>query len=248
MKGLFALLPIVLTVLVLYFLVDILYAYVGRPIGRGFILAMENWAGWNQVDHPVFYTYLAPVLGFAVAIVITLVFGFLVATFLGKKLFQLFEWMLKKIPVVGKIYPYAKQFIDFFFSEKRKIDFKHAVAVPFPTPGIYSIGFVTGDGMKTLNDVTGKHLLAVFVPTSPTPFTGYVCYVPREEVIPLPITAEEAMRILITAGVLHPAHQAVSSASLPGPGSQFAMPEELARALAESQGGGADPEAGKKKQ
>ena len=105
--------------------------------------------------------------------------------------------------------------------------------MPFPTQGVWSIGFVTGDGMKSLNEATGKHLLSIFVPTSPTPFTGYVIYVPREDVIPLPISIEEAMRIQISVGVLHPPHQAVSPGTLPGPAAPYAVPEELARAMTE---------------
>lgn len=96
------------------------------------------------------------------------------------------------------------------------MDFKHAVAVPFPTHGMYSIAFVTGEGLRALNDTLRKHMVCVYVPTSPTPFTGYVVYVPREDVIPLPLSVEEAMRIIITMGVVHPAHQLPGPVDIPG--------------------------------
>ena len=253
LKGLFALLPIALTVVVFAFVIDFLYGSIAVPIGDAMKVAMVNLAGWEDPtlerlpdaaplppeawDHEWFFSWGAPLIGFAVAIILTLVFGFLVATFLGNKLFQFFEWLLKKVPIVGTVYPYAKQFIEFFFSSEKKMEFKLAVAVPFPTKGLWSIGFVTGDGMKSLNEATGKHLLTIFVPTSPTPFTGYVIYVPREDVIPLPISVEEAIRIQISVGVLHPAHQIVTPSTALGPGSNYAVPEDLAKAMTETREG-----------
>jgi uncharacterized membrane protein len=82
---------------------------------------------------------------------------------------------------------------------------------------MYSIAFVTADGMKSLNESLRKHLVCVFVPTSPTPFTGYVVYVAREDVIPLALSVEEAMRIIITMGVVHPGHQRVGPADVEVP-------------------------------
>jgi uncharacterized membrane protein len=174
----------------------------------------------------------APVLGFFAAIVLTLIAGFFVATFFGRKLYQWFEGLLKRVPLIGTIYPYARQFTDFFFGdEKKKKDFKTAVAVPFPTKGVYSIGFVTAEGMKALNQATQKHLVCVFVPAAPTPFSGFVLYVPREDLIPLPLSVDEAMRIIISAGVIHPNHQAVGPASGIFPAPHSAIPEEMAKAL-----------------
>jgi uncharacterized membrane protein len=110
------------------------------------------------------------------------------------------------------------------------MEFKLPVAIPFPTQGMYSIAFVTGDGMRALDETLKKHLVCVFVPTSPTPFTGYVVYVPREDVIPLPLNVEEAMRIIISAGVIHPGHQKVSALDIPGVGAR-PIPEALAKQL-----------------
>src|SRR6185295_2818558 len=159
-KGLFAVLPIVLTTAVLYLVVGFLYNNVGVPIGEA-----VKWAGVRVAcEHPqapsVHWAWLfhwgAPVLGFCVAIVLTFSAGFFVATFFGRKLYQWFEAILKRVPLIGTIYPYARQFTDFFFGDEKKQDFKTAVAVPFPIKGTYSIGFVTSEGMKTLNETTGK--------------------------------------------------------------------------------------------
>jgi uncharacterized membrane protein len=237
-KGLIALLPLVLTAALLYLVVGFLYSHVGVPIGEALKWTMGRVADWTPEtpEHAWFYSWGAPFLGFCVGIVLTLVVGFFAATFFGKKLFQWFEALLRRLPVVRTVYPYAKQFTDFFFASggERRMDFKHAVAVPFPAYGIYSIGFVTGEGLKALNEATRKHMVCVFVPTAPTPFTGFVIYVPREDVVPLPVSVEEAMRIIISAGVLHPGHQAVATLPLPGaPGAHLPLPEELAKRLGE---------------
>ncbi len=234
-KGLVALLPLVLTAVVLWYVVGFLWGNVGVPLGELFKGAMGKLAGWDpEADgHSWFFRWGAPIFGFAVGIVLTLILGFFVATFLGKKLFQLFERLLKRLPVIRTVYPYAKQFTDFFFAEgEKKMEFKSAVAVPYPCPGVYSIGFVTGEGLRSLNEALQKHLVCVFIPAAPTPVSGFVAYVPRENVIPLPISVEEAMRIIISAGVLHPEHQRVGTGFLtPAAPAPLPIPPELAQAI-----------------
>jgi uncharacterized membrane protein len=234
-KGLFAVLPIVLTAAVLYLVIGFLYNNVGVPIGETVKWTVSRFAGEDPRAPSEHWGWLfrwgAPVIGFCVAIVLTLIAGFFVATFFGRKLYQWFEAILKRVPLIGTIYPSARQFTDFFFGDEKKKDFKTAVAVPFPMRGTYSIGFVTSEGMKALNEATQKHLVCVFVPAAPTPFSGFVIYVPREELVPLPVSVDEAMRIIISAGVIHPSHQLVGPATqIMGP-THAAIPEELAKAL-----------------
>ena len=235
-KGLFAVLPIVLTAAVLYLVVGFLYNNVGVPIGETVKWLVVRFAGEDARNPSAHWTWLftwgAPVLGFCGAIVLTLIAGFFVATFFGRKLYQWFEAILKRVPLIGTIYPYARQFTDFFFGDEKKQDFKTAVAVPFPMKGVYSIGFVTSEGMKALNESTQKHLVCVFVPAAPTPFSGFVLYVPREDLIPLPLSVDEAMRIIISAGVIHPSHQAIGPTSSLLTPPHAAIPEEMVKAMA----------------
>jgi uncharacterized membrane protein len=241
-KGLFAVLPIVVTAAVLYLVVGFLYNNVGVPLGEvlkwafhesGLIRPIVGPEGKTVPDEHWnwFLTWGAPVIGFGFAIILTLVAGFFVATFFGRKLYQWFEAMLKRVPLIGTIYPYARQFTDFFFGDEKKQDFKTAVAVPFPAKGTYSIGFVTSEGMKALNEATQKHLVCVFVPAAPTPFSGFVVYVPREDLIPLPLSVDEAMRIIISAGVIHPNHQAIGPSSGIMTAPHTAIPEEMVKGI-----------------
>src|ERR1041384_7759963 len=148
-KGLIAILPLALTGAVLYLVLGFLFNNVGKPIGEALQWSSIKFLNWNSAnpEHGWFFRWGAPFLGFAAAILLTFLMGFVIATFFGKKLYQWFEVVLKKLPVVRTVYPYAKQFTDFFFSgDDKKMDFKTAVAVPYPTPTSYAIGFVTTEG------------------------------------------------------------------------------------------------------
>lgn len=214
-KGLIAVLPIALTATVLYLVCSFLYNNVGVPIGDVLKWSAQTVGGEKALEHRQswFFNQGAPLIGFAAAVVLTFVAGFFVATYFGRTLYRWFEAVVKRMPIIGVIYPYARQFADFFFHEDKKADFQTAVALPFPSKGLYTIGFVTSEGMKALNEATGRQLVSVFVPAAPTPVSGFVIYVPREDLIPLPISVDEAMRIIISAGVIHPTHQAVVGSS-----------------------------------
>jgi uncharacterized membrane protein len=220
-KGLYALLPLLLTIAVLYLVVGFIFDQVGVPMGD--LLRVTIRAALGSTEEEIradphwnwFYGKkegergFAPYAGFVLGIVIVFFLGVALATFIGDRLFRFFEWIIGKIPLIREIYPYAKQFTGFFAGSEGKIEFKTVVAVPFPTKGIYSLGFVTAEGLRTIAEAEKKAFMTVFIPTSPTPMSGFVVYVPREEIIPIPISVEEAMRIIISCGVLSPTHQSV---------------------------------------
>lgn len=243
-KGFAALLPMFLTIFVLYFIFNMLYDAVGKPVGKVMEWAAEavTDAGPEELQGRTpawkwFYKGGSSLVGAAVGVVLVFLIGSVVATFFGKKIYRVFEKALSKLPVIKVVYPYAKQFTEFFFQGEKKMEFKAVVAVPFPTEGLYSIGFPTSDGLRHLNDVTGKKLLCIFLPTSPTPFTGFTVYVPRELVIPLPITVEEAMRVIISCGVVTPLHQVTSLTEVPS----IPVPHEAVPAALERPIGGPPP-------
>jgi len=152
-------------------------------------------------------------VGFVIAIILVYMLGRLLASILGRKLWQSFEGTVQQVPGFKQVYPYVKQVTEFLFGEK-KIEFSRVVAVPYPRQGIWSIGLVTGAGFRCVSERLKEELLTVFIPTSPTPVTGYVIYVKKQEVIDLPITLEEAMRFVISGGVIVPDHQALPAQRL----------------------------------
>lgn len=222
-RGLIAVLPVLVTVGVFYLVADFLISKIGRPVGAGI-----HWIV-HRANPPEPFPWQYDALGTAAAIVIFFLVAALVSTFLGKRLHRLFETLVNKIPLLNKIYPYARQFTDFFISDgEQKVQFKTAVAVPFPLTGSYALGFVVNEGFRTLNETTAKRLIGCFVPTAPAPMTGFLLFVPREDVVPLPISVEEAFRTIVSLGILVPTDQTVTATSVrmgsPGP---YAVPSSL---------------------
>lgn len=218
-RGLLATLPIAITVWLLYFVISFLYDNIGRWLGKGLGRI------WEFVFGSSLTTTQATLLGFLLAVVAIFFIGLFFATFLGRRLYRLFEWLLQRIPLIGKIYPYAKQVTEYFASGEKKFEFKNAVAVPFPSPGRWMIGFMTNEGLRHLNEVVRVKTVAVFVPTSPTPFTGFVVFLPREDIIPLPLSVEEALRIVISCGILMPPQHMATEIRIGAPGAYPLPPE-----------------------
>ncbi|MFT5290671.1 MAG: putative membrane protein [Planctomycetota bacterium] len=149
-----------------------------------------------------------PIIGVLLSLLLVLWLGWLVGGFLGRRVVNGLDQMMHVIPVVKSVYPYTKQIVEFFFSEK-DIEFDTVVGVPYPSKGIWSLAFVTGSSLKTLREETGERLVSVFIPSSPMPMTGYTVFFPFDALIPVPISVDEALRITMTGGVLVPPHEAV---------------------------------------
>lgn len=125
---------------------------------------------------------------------------------LGRWLFRGFDSAILSIPVVNKVYGSVKQVTDFAFSE-REIEFNNVVAVQYPSKGIWSLGFVTGNSVRQLRDATGEPMLSVLMPTSPMPMTGFTVTVKRSDTIDIDMTIDEAIQFVVSCGVVVPPHQ-----------------------------------------
>ena len=149
-----------------------------------------------------------PLIGVVLSILVVLWMGWMVSGFLGRRIVARLDHAMHVIPVIKSVYPYSKQLVEFFFAEK-KIDFDTVVCVPYPSPGIWSIGFVTSSALKTLREATGHRLVSIFIPSSPMPMTGYTIFIEYHRIVPLPISVDEALRITMTGGVLVPTREKV---------------------------------------
>lgn len=145
------------------------------------------------------------VVGFLIALVVVFAVGTLLASVVGRALWRVIEAFILNTPVLRRVYPYVKQITDFVLTQEEKEKmFSRVVAVEYPRKGIWSIGFVTGSGLRRITESVQKEFLTVLVPNSPTPVTGYVIIVPKEQTITLDMTVEEAFRFAISAGVIAP--------------------------------------------
>ncbi len=142
--------------------------------------------------------------GLIVAIILIYLAGRMLGGFIGRRLYARVEHLLARIPIFKQVYPHVKQIVDFLFGESQ-MKFSKVVIVEYPRAGIWTVGLLTGDSLKDIQQQTGSdEVVSVFIPSSPTPFTGYTITVPREDAIELPISIEEALRFVVSGGVLVP--------------------------------------------
>jgi uncharacterized membrane protein len=150
-------------------------------------------------------------IGLVIAIIAVYVVGRLLGGFFGRHIYRKLEAVLTSVPVFKQVYPYVKQVVDFLFSEEQPIKFNRVVVVEYPRKGIWSVGFLTGPTLRSIAEHSGQSV-TIFIPSSPTPFTGYTITVPQEDVIEVPISVEEAIRFALSGGVLIPDHQQLNKA------------------------------------
>jgi uncharacterized membrane protein len=160
---------------------------------------------------------VVPLSVLAVAGVIALLYfiGRFVSIRVGRWIVSKFEeHVLGRLPVVRNVYGSVKQVTDLVFKENQPVEYRRVVAVEYPRQGIWSMGFVTGDGMRDVSLAAGEPTLAVLIPTSPMPMTGYTMCVPRSAVLDLNLTVEQAMQFCISCGVVTPMHQRMTPEQL----------------------------------
>jgi uncharacterized membrane protein len=144
-----------------------------------------------------------PGLGFLSVIVIILVTGALASNFLGRTLGVFFDSMLLKIPLLRGLYSTVKDIGTAVLGDRKAV-FNQVVLVPFPTPGVYSIGLVTSNAPTSLSDAAGRPLRGIFLPTPPNPTTGPLLYYPEEQIIPTTMRVDQAIKIVVSAGAVVP--------------------------------------------
>lgn len=161
-----------------------------------------------------FPSFIGAVVGLSLAVVAVYVLGALLRGWIGHRAVEGIDRFFERFPVIKAIYPHARQVGDFIFGQSGKRRFSNVVAVQYPRRGIYTVGFQTGEGVESVERKSGKDLVSVFIPTSPTPLTGFVIQVPAEEIIEVEMSVDEAFRYCITAGMLSSAKEADRPAAL----------------------------------
>ena len=157
-----------------------------------------------------------PGLGLIVTVLVILVVGVFSVHFFGRVVFQAVEAAFHRLPVFRKIFPAVKQLAQFLFSEETRASaFRKVVLVQYPRPGAYSIAFVTNESRT---EATGRTqtLLTLLIPNPPSPFTGPIIFVPQEDVVPLDMTIEDAVKLIVSGGVVASPLQAAPASTKAG--------------------------------
>ncbi len=180
--GLLVLLPVVVTVSVLwrffFALDDILGRFVETYLGRS-----------------------VPGVGLVALIALILGIGAVASNFIGKRVIRIGERLVVRVPLMGWIYRTTKQLFSTILEERGE-SFRKVVLVSYPQKGTYSVAFVTSESPTSVESELGKGFVTVFLPTTPNPTSGFLLVVPAEDVIPMNLSVDEGLRLVISAGAL----------------------------------------------
>ncbi len=154
--------------------------------------------------HPeVLFGLDIPGIGVMVFFFVTIFFGWLTKGLVGRQIMRLVQSVMNQFPVIRPLYNAIKQIAETVFNKSEKT-FQYTCMVEYPRKGIYAIGFVSTEAGGEINDKSGKELLAVFIPTTPNPTSGFLLYFPRDEVTIMDMTTEDAAKMIISAGLVEP--------------------------------------------
>jgi uncharacterized membrane protein len=189
LTGFAVIIPIGLTLYILFFIISMI----------------DNWLMFlPDKYHPdTLLRFHVPGLGIIVTVILIFICGLVTKSYFGRRIFNLWENFVEKIPVVRSLYQPIKQIVDGVISDKKK-SFKKVVLVEFPRKGMYTIGFITGHPPFEVQEKTGKPCFGVFVPTTPNPTSGYFIMVPEDGVISMDMSVEEAFTLIISMGIVTP--------------------------------------------
>jgi uncharacterized membrane protein len=148
--------------------------------------------------------YFDKFISFIVTFIFIIIIGYVFSNYLGKKILGFWEKILNKLPLINKIYAVFKQIIEQIIltvqNPKEEV-FQRVVLLEYPRKGVYSIGFVSSKNKK-FNNIHQDNLFNIFVPTTPNPTSGYLLIVPEKELIFIDMTVEQAMKYIISAGIV----------------------------------------------
>ncbi|NQU95578.1 MAG: DUF502 domain-containing protein [Candidatus Omnitrophica bacterium] len=190
--GVAILLPVALTIIVVRFLAVKINSFILNPLVK--LLNLNPYL----TEHSL---YIAKVLVFVIVVLLISIVGWAANIIFLRKLFSFGERMFIRVPMIGKVYSVIKE-IGSAFLGKDKAFFQKVVLIEYPRKGIYSIGFVTGEGTREMQNFTGKELVSIFVPTTPNPTSGVFLMVPRNEMKFLDMTVEEGLKLVVSSGTV----------------------------------------------
>jgi uncharacterized membrane protein len=165
-----------------------------------------------------------PGLGFVTVFLIILVTGMLASNLLGRQVARAVEAALLRVPYLRGLYSTVKQVGEALLSAKGSA-FQRVVLIEYPRPGVYTIAFVTAPPSSAVPGADGRPLTAVFVPTPPNPTTGPLLFLPEEDLVPSSITVEQAIRMVVSAGVATPPAPGAKAPDAPALGPAADFPE-----------------------
>jgi uncharacterized membrane protein len=200
MSGLLVWLPILATVFVIRFILDVM--------DRTLLLLPPSLRPQALLGVNI------PGLGAILAIVLLIVTGMLVSNLIGRSVMQFWEEVLNRIPFVRAVYGGVKSFSTTILSNKGS-SFKRVMLIQYPSAGLWSVGFQTAEDIATIDSHLAEPHVCVFIPTTPNPTSGFIVLVPRSKVIELEMSVDAALKMIVTLGVVAPSNTGTYPAMVP---------------------------------
>ncbi|MFA5069392.1 MAG: DUF502 domain-containing protein [Candidatus Omnitrophota bacterium] len=195
--GMIVILPVTITAFVIRFFVISLNAIMLDPFTR-----------WLK-PYPLYEgqrLFLAKTLVFTAVILLITMAGLMTRILVLRQFFSFFENILLKLPMINKIYSSIKQISGALF-DKKKGALKKVVLIEYPRKGLYALGFITSEHAPAMEISVGENnLVSVYVPTTPNPTSGYFVLLKKEDIHPVDMSIEDALKVIISAGAISPAH------------------------------------------
>jgi len=196
--GLLVWVPLIITGLIIKLLVEMLDFTI--------LLLPPSWRPEALLGFSI------PGTGVVVAIVIVFLTGLVAANILGRRLFELGDSIVDRIPLVRSIYSAVKQVMRTVLEDGQQ-SFRRVLMVEYPRPGLWTLGFQTGVGVGEVQHRTDREVVTVFIPTTPNPTSGFVILVPREDAVELEMSVEDGLKFVMSLGVVTPSWPSPAAAA-----------------------------------
>ncbi|HLB53226.1 MAG TPA: DUF502 domain-containing protein [Chlamydiales bacterium] len=201
LTGLVLLLPIVLTIIVIRFLFD-LFTEPFVPIVEGLLRLVAHKLGIQS--SPELGLFVSRIFAFVLLIIVIFGLGIIARWFFFRNLLNVTHKILSRIPLIKTVYQVSRDIFAALFSTNGKKAFKRPLLFFFPSQSTHAIGFEAGEVADEIQKKSPVPLISVFAPTAPHPISGFLLLLPKDHVYPIDMTNEEALKYLVSCGLIHP--------------------------------------------
>lgn len=218
-RGLLLVLPLLITL----WLLRILFGLIDRNVTPLVLAVIEGSGTEDFCRIPV--RFVAPIVGVLLTVLFVYLLGRLAGNLVGRRILAMVESWILRIPFVKGVYGSAKQLLD-AFSVTSSRAFTRVVAVEYPRHGVWTVGFVTNEIAQRMKQATVPSdvpCVAVFLPTTPNPTSGWLALVPRDQLTELDISIEEGVKLIVSGGIVSPANLLSGKRDEPRPTRPFPL-------------------------
>jgi len=196
LAGILAIAPIAITLAVASWLIT----FVDSRIVH---LIPEQWNPDTYLKDHLGVEIGLPGLGLLILLVVITLIGWITAGYLGRSIVRVGENLVNRMPVIRSIYAAVKQIFETVLAHKSQA-FRQAVLVEYPRRGVWTVAFITGETEGEVQALTEEDVVSIYVPTTPNPTSGFLLFVPREDIVELHMSVEEAIKYVISGGIVTP--------------------------------------------